>query len=114
MPTASWSPCVETLICCGFTELCGGAVETTETHRQGQWVPVQARLVAQQTPTPYRCWRAVKRRGKVIFRSSQVGWVKVRLPGRTETLTMVVGLPSSSAGIVNVGTELVTHGKRAT
>lgn len=32
----------------------------------------------------------VKRRGKVILRVSQVGWIKVRLPDREEILTMVV------------------------
>lgn len=68
----------------------GGSAETLETLRHGQWVPVQARLLAEQTPTPHRCWRTVKRHGKVILRFSQVGWVNVRLPGRTETLTMVV------------------------
>jgi len=73
-----------------FYAALGGSAETVETLRQGQWVPVQARLLAEQTPTPHRSWRTVKRRGKVNLRFSQIGWVKVRLPGRKETLTMVV------------------------
>ena len=68
----------------------GGSVGTVETLRGGQWVPVQARMLAEQTPTPHRAWRTVKRHGKVILRFSQVGWVTVRLPGRKEILTMVV------------------------
>ncbi len=73
-----------------FYSAFGGFAETVETFRHGQWVPVQARLLAEQTPTPHRAWRTVKRHGKVILRFSQVGWVKVRLPGRDEVLTMVV------------------------
>ena len=68
----------------------GGPADTLEAFRHGQWVPVEARLLAEQTPTPYRAWRTVKRHGKVILRFSQVGWVRVRLPGRKETLTMVI------------------------
>jgi len=73
-----------------FYEGFGGAVQTVQTLREGQWVRVEARQLAEQTPTPHRVWRTVKRRGKVILRFSQVGWVKVRLPGRDKTLTMVV------------------------
>lgn len=73
-----------------FYAALGGSAQTVETLRHGQWVPVQARLLAEQTPTPYRSWRTVKRKGKVVLRFSQVGWVHVRLPGRTENLTMVV------------------------
>lgn len=73
-----------------FYAALGGSAETVETFRDGQWVPVQARLLAEQTPTPHRSWRTVKRHGKVILRFSQVGWVTVRLPGRKEMLTMVV------------------------
>lgn len=68
----------------------GGSAETVETLRQGQWVPVQARLLAEQTPTPHRWLRVVKRRGKVVFRTSQIGWAPVRLPRRAEEMTMVV------------------------
>ena len=73
-----------------FYEGLGGAVQTVQTLREGQWVAVEARQLAEQTPTPHRAWRTVKRRGKVILRFSQVGWGKVRLPGREATLTMVV------------------------
>jgi len=73
-----------------FYKAFGGSTEMLETCRDGQWVPVQARLLADQTPTPHRSWRTVKRQGKVILRFSQVGWVTVRLPRRDETLTMVV------------------------
>jgi len=56
----------------------------------GQWVPIQSRILAEQTPTPHYFSKAVKRNGKVVFRLSQVGWVKVRLPDREEDLTLVV------------------------
>lgn len=68
----------------------GGPADTLEARRDSQWVRVKARHLAERTPTPYRPWRTVKRKGKVILRFSQVGWVKVRLPGRTKDLTMVV------------------------
>jgi hypothetical protein len=73
-----------------FYEGFGGAVTTVQTQMEGQWVRVEARRLAEQTPTPHRTWRTVKRKGKVVLRFSQVGWVKVRLPGRDKTLTMVV------------------------
>ncbi|NQU76273.1 MAG: transposase [Planctomycetes bacterium] len=73
-----------------FYEGFGGPVATVQTQREGQWVRVETRQLAEQTPTPHRSWRTVKRRGKVILRFSQVGWVKVRLPGREQNLTMVV------------------------
>ena len=73
-----------------FYTAMGGLAEMVETFRHGQWVPIQARLLAEQMRTPHRAWRTVKSRGKVVFRFSQMGWVKVRLPRRTETLTMVV------------------------
>jgi hypothetical protein len=56
----------------------------------GQWIAMQARHLADHTPTPYHCCRTVKSKGHVVLRISQVGWVKVRLPGRKETLTMIV------------------------
>ena len=68
----------------------GGAVTTVQTRRDGRWVRVNARHLAETIPTPHRSWRTVKRKGKAILRFSQVGWVKVRLPRRTEDLTMVV------------------------
>jgi hypothetical protein len=74
----------------GFYHSPGGALRTVQMHQQGQWIPIEGRELAERTPTPYRWSRVVKRRGKVIFRFSQIGWVKVRLPGRSESLTMVV------------------------
>ncbi|MFZ2146782.1 MAG: transposase [Sedimentisphaerales bacterium] len=62
----------------------------SEQSNSGQWIAIQARQLAEQTPTPYYFSKVVKRHGKVIFRLSQVGWVKVRLPDRKENLTMVV------------------------
>ena len=79
-----------------FYEGFGGAVTTVQTRREGQWVRVEARQLAERLPTPHRTWRTVKRRGKVILRFSQVGWVKVRLPGRDKTLTMVVARSAGS------------------
>jgi len=73
-----------------FYGVSGGSLQTVQILREGQWVPVRARLLADQTPTPYRGWRTVKRKGKPKLRFSQIGWVAVRLPGRKETLTMVV------------------------
>ncbi len=55
-----------------------------------QWVPIQARQLAEQTPTPHRFHKLVKRHGKPALRITQIGWVKVRLPGREEDLTLVV------------------------
>ena len=49
----------------------------------GQWVAIQSQQLAEQTPTPHRWSRLVKHKGKVIFHITHVGWVKVRLPGRT-------------------------------
>jgi len=56
----------------------------------GQWLPIRAQQLAEQTPTPHRFHKLVKRRGKVVFRITQIGWVKVHLPGRDEDLTLVV------------------------
>jgi len=67
-----------------------------ETCAKGQWISLEARELAERTPTPYRWSRVVKRRGKVILRFSQIGWVKVRLPSRAETLTMVVSRVAGS------------------
>jgi len=68
----------------------GGPADTLETRRDAQWVRVNARHLAEQTPSPHRAWRTVKRHGHAHLRFSQVGWRPVRLPGRTEALTMVV------------------------
>lgn len=55
-----------------------------------QWLPIRADQLADQTPTPHRFHKLVKRHGKPAFRITQIGWVKVRLPGRKEELTLVV------------------------
>jgi len=55
-----------------------------------QWLPVQADQLAEQTPTPHRFNKLIKRRGKPALRITQIGWVKVRLPGRNEDMTLVV------------------------
>jgi len=55
-----------------------------------QWLPIRADQLADQTPTPHRFHKLVKRHGKPSFRITQIGWVKVRLPGRDEDLTLVV------------------------
>ena len=56
----------------------------------GQWLPIRADQLAEQTPTPHRFHKLVKRRGKPALRITRIGWVKVRLPGRDEELTLVV------------------------
>lgn len=57
---------------------------------QGQWIPIEGRDLAERTPTPHRWSRVVKSKGREVLRISRVGWVTVRLPGRTDVLTMVV------------------------
>lgn len=80
----------------GFYHSLGGALHTVQMHQQGQWIPIEARELAERTPTPHRWSRIVKHKGQVIFRFSQIGWVKVRLPGRSESLTMVVSRVAGS------------------
>jgi hypothetical protein len=61
-----------------------------EQSEAGQRVPIRAEQLAEQTPTPHRFYKLVKRRGKPAVRITQIGWVKVRLPGRDEDLTLIV------------------------
>jgi hypothetical protein len=61
-----------------------------ESSRTGQWLPIRAQQLAEQTPTPHRFHKLIKRHGKPALRVTQIGWVKVRLPGRDEELTLVV------------------------
>ena len=61
-----------------------------QMHQQGHWIPIEGRELAERTPTPHRWSPIVKHKEQVIFRFSQIGWVTVRLPGRSESLTMVV------------------------
>ncbi len=61
-----------------------------ESAEDGQWIPIEALQLAEQTPTPHRFYKLVKRHGRPSFRITQIGWVKVRLPGRDENLTLIV------------------------
>jgi hypothetical protein len=61
-----------------------------EHTKDGQWVSIQSRQLAEQTLTSHYFSKTVKKHGKVILRLSHVGWVKVRLPDRQEGLTLVV------------------------
>ena len=56
----------------------------------GQWLPLRADQLAEQTTTPHRFHKLVKRHGKPALRITQIGWGKVRLPGRDEGMTLVV------------------------
>ena len=62
----------------------------SEGASDGWWVPMEGRELAERTSTPHHWSRLVKSKGRVVLRISQIGWVKVRLPGRDETLTMIV------------------------
>jgi len=73
-----------------FYKAFGGLTDTVEHKVNGRWIRVNARHLAEQLSTPHPAWRVVKRRGKRKTRTMQIGWVKVRLPGQGETLTMVV------------------------
>lgn len=61
-----------------------------EQSSDERWIPIQSRQLAEQTPTPHRFHKLIKRKGKPSLHITQIGWVKVRLPGRDEDLTMVV------------------------
>lgn len=73
-----------------FYNSVGGLADTVEFQQDGQWVPIAARDLAERTATSYRWGRVVKCKGRVVLRIGQIGWVRVRLPGRSEVLTMVV------------------------
>ena len=55
-----------------------------------QHASIRADYLADQIPTPYRFDKIVKRRGKKKVHITQIGFVKVKLPSRDETLTMIV------------------------
>jgi len=55
-----------------------------------QGMPIRAEQLAEQTPTPHRFAKLIRRHGRPAIRLTQIGWVKVRLPGRPESLTLVV------------------------
>jgi hypothetical protein len=88
----------------------------SEHSEPGQWVPMRARHLAEQVPTPYRFDKLVKRRGKPAIRITQIGWIKVRLPGREEVLTLVVsrlaGQDKPMMLLTNVPVETLKEAKR--
>lgn len=53
-------------------------------------IPIRADRLAEQTATPYRFDKLVKRHGKPAIRITQIGWTTVQLPGRDEVLTLIV------------------------
>ena len=55
-----------------------------------QHTPIMADYLADQIPTPYRFDKIVKRRGKKKVHITQIGFTKVKLPSRDETLAMIV------------------------
>jgi hypothetical protein len=67
-----------------------GSLGGSEQSEAGQGVPIRAQQLAEQTPTPHRFHKLIKRHGKPSLRITQIGWVKVRLPGRDEDLTLIV------------------------
>ena len=77
---------------------------------------MEGRALAERTATPHRWSRVVKSKGRVVLRISQIGWVKVRLPGRKETLTMVVARsPGSDVPfmlLTNLAVEMLADAKR--
>jgi len=82
----------------------------------GQWIPIQARQLAEQTPTPHRFYKLIKRKGKPALGITQIGWVKVRLPGRDEDLTLVVsrlaGVDKPMMLLTNLPVENLKDAKR--
>jgi len=87
-----------------------------ESSRTGQWLPLRTDQLADQTPAPHRFHKLVKRHGKPAFRISQIGWVKVRLPGRDEDLTLVVsrlaGVDKPMMLLTNLPVENLKDSKR--
>lgn len=94
-----------------------GPAQIVEVQQEGRWVPIVARDLAEQIATPYRWSRVVKHKGKVVLRLGQVGWVRVRLPGRGEVLTMVVsrqaGRDTPMMLVTTLPVETITDAKRA-
>lgn len=88
----------------------------SDKNEIGQWVPIRAEQLAEQIPTPYRFDKLVKRRGKPAVRMTQIGWLKVRLPGRDEALTLIVsrlaGQDKPMMLLTNLPVENVKDAKR--
>jgi hypothetical protein len=82
----------------------------------GQWIPIQARQLAEQTPTPHRFYKLIKRKGKPALGITQIGWMKVHLPGRDEDLTLVVsrlaGVDKPMMLLTNLPVENLKDAKR--
>jgi hypothetical protein len=82
----------------------------------GQWLSIRADQLADQTPTPHRFHKLVKRHGKPALRITQIGWVKVRLPGRDDDLTLVVsrlaGVDKPMMLLTNLPVENLKDAKR--
>ena len=82
----------------------------------GQWLPIRAQQLADQTPTPHSFHKVVNRHGKPAVRITQIGWVKVRLPGRDENLTLVVsrlaGVDKPMMLLTNLPVENLKDAKR--
>ena len=60
-----------------------------EATDNGQWRPILAHQLAEQTPTPHRFYKLIKRKGRPTLRFTQIGWVEGRRPGREKGLTLV-------------------------
>jgi hypothetical protein len=82
----------------------------------GQWLSIRADQLADQTPTPHRFHKLVKRHGKPALRITQIGWLKVRLPGRDDDLTLVVsrlaGVDKPMMLLTNLPVENLKDAKR--
>ncbi len=82
----------------------------------GQWLPLRADQIAEQTPTGHRFHKLVKRHGKPALRITQIGWVKVHLPSRDEDLTLVVsrlaGVDKQMMLLTNLPVENLKDAKR--
>ena len=89
---------------------------SSEQYETGQWVPIRAQQLAEQSPTPYRFHKLVKRHGKPALRITQIGWTKVRLAGRDEDLTLVVsrlaGVDKPMMLLTNLPVENIRDAKR--
>jgi len=87
-----------------------------ESSRTGQWLPIRAEEIADQTATAHRFHKLVKRHGKPAVRITQIGCVKVRLPGRDEDLTLVVsrlaGVDKPMMLLTNLPVENLKDAKR--
>jgi hypothetical protein len=78
--------------------------------------PIRAEHLAEQTPTPYRFHKLVKKHGEPAIVMTHIGWVKIRLPGRKEDMTMIVsrfaGVDKPMMLLTNLPVENVKDAKR--